>query len=475
MNHSYSTGSIPLGGSALSDTFAKPSWRYLPATPTSSAHDGGSAIEYSIDSRRPLSSKTLHKDASRYNTTTTSSQLSTAGYTAMYGNNPSHHHNPPSHHHNPSNIISTRRSAANNSRSSTTSGSTSTRHHMGHPYQPRSPPLTPSTSAYIGNSSFYHNGHNRSTTTHDGSSMTTDGPQQSILSMTADGPRIDYPHDAYGVRNATSGVIARNMVQAELPQEWVAITSKQNSQTFFYNTRTKRVSWARPFREEYPEQPPPPPPPPPICRHDQCRGSPFCFEIGPHLPTDEDLITRNEEHDIVAIDFATALMKFGPKVLLYKILMASVTHCWDTWHAYAIASRKARELLHFNSATLIQAHYRRVLVQEQMIERIREYKKRLKCADFPDIRQQMREMIDGMREGTRDWYLPYTGNYMKRVIGGSKKKPAPQKCRNSDSGCIQPAYMTQTNGLCRQCNFFIRFPERAALQKVRDGMNLLNL
>ena len=91
-------GSIPLdGGSALPDTFAKPSWRYLPATPTSSAHDGGSAlIEYTIDTRRPLSS-TLHKDASRYNTTTTSSQLSKLGYTAMYGSNHSDHnsHRPP--------------------------------------------------------------------------------------------------------------------------------------------------------------------------------------------------------------------------------------------------------------------------------------------------------------------------------------------------------------------------------------------
>ena len=178
------------------------------------------------------------------------------------------------------------------------------------------------------------------------------------------------------------------------------------------------------------------------------------------------------EHDLVSIDFATALMKFGPRVLLYKILMASVVHCYETWQAFAVASRIARELKEFNAAATLQANWRRVLVEKEMIDRIREYKKRLKCADFPDIRTEMKVMIETMSEETRNWYLPFTANYLNRVIKGTQKKKL-RKCLNAEeNGCIQPSYLTQKNGLCQRCNYFIRFPERAALQRVMEGMNL---
>ena len=291
---------------------------------------------------------------------------------------------------------------------------------------------------------------------------------RSIVSMTSDGPRIDYAQDRFGIRNATSGVINAPAIQPELPDEWVAVTSKLNSMTFFYNTRTKETRWNRPFRAAYPASPPPSPPPPPICNHDRCKSYGFCCEIGPHLPTDEDLNIRNMEHDLVSIDFATALMRFGPRVLLYKILMASVVHCFETWHDNAIQSRVDREKLHFLMATKIQSQYRRVLVEKEMIERVREYKKRLKCADFPDIRTEMKALIENMSDETRSWFVPFTGKYLDRVIGASKKKAKPKNCQTES--CIQPPYLTQKNGLCVQCNYFIRFPNKAALARVMANM-----
>jgi len=174
------------------------------------------------------------------------------------------------------------------------------------------------------------------------------------------------------------------------------------------------------------------------------------------------------EHDLVSIDFATALMRFGPRVLLYKILMASVVHCFETWHDNAIQSRVDREKLHFLMATKIQSQYRRVLVEKEMIERVREYKKRLKCADFPDIRTEMKALIENMSDETRSWFVPFTGKYLDRVIGASKKKAKPKNCQTES--CIQPPYLTQKNGLCVQCNYFIRFPNKAALARVMANM-----
>jgi hypothetical protein len=292
----------------------------------------------------------------------------------------------------------------------------------------------------------------------------------SIVTITTDGPRIDYPRDIYGVRNPTSGVLSLPNIQPELPDEWVAVTSKLNSQTFFFNTRTKHAQWSRPFREAYPSKPPPPPPKPPICAHDRCKALQFCCEIGPHLPTDEDLKYRNMEHDIVSMDFATALMRYGPKVLLYKILMASVIRCYETWHKFAVKSREDREFLYFTCAAKIQAQCRRVLVENQMLERIREYKKRLKCADFPDIREEISAMVKNMTDATREWYIPFTSNYLTRVVGNAKKKPKPKKCL--EEICNQPAFMTQKNGYCVQCNYDKRFPEKAALRRIMAGMNM---
>ena len=295
----------------------------------------------------------------------------------------------------------------------------------------------------------------------------------SIVTLTADGPRIDYTHDAYGVRNATSGVISLPEIQKELPDEWVAVTSKLNACTFFYNTRTKKTQWHRPFRAAYPAPPPLPDPPPPVCHHNQCKSYSFCTVIGPQMPTDEDLNYRSMEHDLVSIDFATALMRFGPRVLLYKILMASVVHCFETWHENAIQSRIDREHLHFNMACKIQAQYRRVLVEREMIDRIREYKKRLKCADFPDIRDEMKHMIENMSDDTRSWFLPFTGAYLQRVIHSHVKKKQPKCCINSQvegKGCIQPKFLTQKNGYCVNCNFAVRFPAKAALRMVLASM-----
>jgi hypothetical protein len=436
MNHRRSTGSLHGGGSALqsdvvNDLTMKPSWMYdLP--------QGGSELSndhHQYNLNQLSKSTNFHR-----RTITTSSQLSNAGYAAMYNNRHRLSHSSLSslsrRHQSLSSITSI------DPRDSMTPMTAVTRVHMGHPYQ-RSLP-------YDGSSTY----------------------NTSTVTMTSDGPRIDFPYDAYGVRNPTSGVVSIDDIQNELPSEWVAVTSSQNSQTFFYNTRTERVSWARPFREEYPAPPPPPPPPPKICHHGRCKGSDFCFEIGPQLPTDNDLLNRNMSHDLVSIDFGTALMKFGPKVLLYKILMANVLHCFETWHVNALKSREDRELLEFNSAALIQAHWRRMMVEAAMIERIREYKKRLKCYDFPDIRNELKEMVSNMSEDTRNWYLPFTANYLKRVIGHSKSKTKPKKCLNSiDNGCIQPAYLTQENGYCQRCNYFKRFPEKAALQRVMEQFN----
>ena len=105
-----------------------------------------------------------------------------------------------------------------------------------------------------------------------------------------------------------------------------------------------------------------------------------------------------------------------------------------------------------------------------MKERIREYKKRLKCADFIDIRMEIKEMIENMSDTTRDWYLPFTGNYLQRVIGNSKKKLKEKKCL--EEICNQPAFLTQKNGFCVQCNYDKRFPEKAALRRIMAGMNM---
>ena len=292
----------------------------------------------------------------------------------------------------------------------------------------------------------------------------------SIVTITTDGPRIDYSNDIYGIKNATSGVISVPSIQKKLPEEWIAVTSKLNSQTFFYNVRTKQTQWSRPFRLAYPAKPPPPPPPKPICTHDECKALSFCSIIGPHLPTEEDLLYRNMEHDIISMDFATALMRYGPKVLLYKILMGSVIRCYETWQKFTIQSKINRNALQYISSTKIQAQYRRLLVLKQMKERIREYKKRLKCADFIDIRMNIKEMIENMSDTTRDWYLPFTGNYLQRVIGNSKKKLKSKKCL--EEICNQPAIMTQKNGFCVQCNYDKRFPEKAAMRRIMAGMNM---
>ena len=268
--------------------------------------------------------------------------------------------------------------------------------------------------------------------------------------------------------NSTTGVLSLPEANKKLPADWIAVSSHRNNQTFFYNTRTRKAQWTKPFRELPPDPPSPPPPPPPVCDHAGCKGLSFCSLIGPKIPTDDDLEIRANEHDLVSMDFSLALMMHGPKILLAKVLLANVLHCFERWREGAKMIKHEREELHRRSATIIQANWRRYTVMISLFERYREYRRRLKCHDFPDIRAELKQLLTAMPPETAKWFADFKGSYMKQMVGKKKKTFVPEKCARDT--CNQPGYLVQKNGLCRQCNFFDRFPEKASLGAVKNAM-----
>lgn len=267
---------------------------------------------------------------------------------------------------------------------------------------------------------------------------------------------------------STTGVLALSEVSKNLPPDWIAVSSHRNNQTFFFNTRTRKAQWTKPWRELPADLPPPPPPPKPVCNHAECKGLSFCQRVGPKFPTDDDLDIRASEHELVSMDFSLALMMHGPKILLAKILLANVLYCFEQWREGAKINKHEREELLRRSATLIQAHWRRVMVINSLFERYREYHRRLKCHDFPDIRAELKQLLTAMPTDTAEWFVDFKGSYMKQMVGNKKKTYVPDVCGNET--CNQPGYLVQKNGLCRQCNYFARFPEKAALGTVTSAL-----
>ena len=283
--------------------------------------------------------------------------------------------------------------------------------------------------------------------------------------------RLDWPGEHYRhprLQASTTGVLALSHASKGLPPDWIAVSSHRNNQTFFFNTRTKKAQWTKPWRELPPDPPPPPPPPKPVCDHTGCKGLSFCERIGPKFPTDAELDIRASEHDLVSMDFSLALMMHGPKILLAKVLLANVLHCFEKWREGAKINKREREELRRLSATLIQAHWRRVMVMNSLFERYREYRRRLKCHDFPDIRAELKQLLTAMPTETAVWFAQFKGSYMKQMVGKKKKPYVPDSCGNET--CNQPGYLVQKNGLCRQCNYFARFPEMASLGTVKSAM-----
>ena len=289
------------------------------------------------------------------------------------------------------------------------------------------------------------------------------GPSGS-LRLDWDGEHYRHPRRA----NSTTGVLSLEAAKKNLPGDWIAVSSHRNDQTFFYNVRTKKAQWTKPWRELPPDPPPPPPPPPPVCDHDECNGLSFCQKIGPKFPTDTDLDIRASEHDLVSMDFSTALMVHGPKILLAKVLLANVLSCFERWREGVKIIIHEREELRRRSATLIQANWRRVMVMNSLFERYREYQRRLKCHDFPDIRQELKLLVTNMSQETAKWFDDFKRSYMNTAVGRKKKRYVPEKCARET--CNQPGFLVQKNGFCRQCNYFDRFPKKAALGTVKSAM-----
>ena len=294
-------------------------------------------------------------------------------------------------------------------------------------------------------------------------------------SISSPSVRFDHPGESWNRRSTTTGVQSRTHGRTLPGSEWVAVRSKRNNQTFYYHVRTHRVTWIKPWRDELPAPLPPPPPDPPVCRHPECRGAShgrhgICLRFGPQIANDEDLRIRANKHGVAALEFGQALIMHGPKIILAKILFGNAEHCFQMWRAGAKEKKRLREELHFRSAAKIQAQYRRCLVEAQMRERIREYKRRLKCADFPDIRAQMKQLLTyELPENTKEWFLSWSASYMQRSLGRAKPpKRRPTGCAND--ACQQPPLCVQTNGFCVRCNYLVRFPDKANLMLVRDEM-----
>ena len=256
----------------------------------------------------------------------------------------------------------------------------------------------------------------------------------------------------------------------KLPEGWVEVVSKRNNKTFYYNVNTHRAMWSRPFRTDDV----------PIhaglrLSNEQLEGRQLLQSLSivehqqaPH--TDKDLLARAAQTEIAEMEFSTAMLRYGPRVLLARVLLKYEITYFNLWRENARLQREERIRKIHAAATRIQAGARRKLVLMNLEERRKEYIKRLKCHDFPDIRMELVEVEAEMSNSMRQWFETFKSSYLKKSMSAKQPPRKKPKCKSED--CLRPYFLVQKNGYCVECNFVMRNPEKAATAKVLARMGL---